>query len=267
MPKPPVNLTLTVEFVTPEMAIEWLDKNTHNRKMSDRLVMVYAHAIKNEEWKLNGEPIIFDKKGRLQSGQHRLAAVIEAETGIWTVVVRGAEPEGIYSLDSGRRRRMTDVLTLRGEKDVANLGAAITWWWRYTVGAMDRLGETATTTHLLKVLDETPSLREALVQGRRLHQSLGFSAGLMTALYMAFAEKDQDDADFFVEQLFTQANLDQSDPAYTLVRWARNARQEARRPSQVTVAAVTVKAWNAFREHRVIRSLTFKGNEEFPVVV
>lgn len=266
MPRPPVQLELSVEFITPQMAEEWLEHNTHNRRSSDRLVVVYAQSIDNDEWRLNGEPIIFDKKGRLQSGQHRLQAVVLAGKGIWSVVVRGAEPESIYSLDSGRRRRMTDVLTLRGEKDTANLGAAITWWWRYTVGAMDR-NESATTTHLLKVLDETPSIRESLAQGRRIHQALGFSCGLMTALYMAFSEKDQEDADFFVEQLVTQANLDVSDPAYALVRWARNARQDTRRPSQVVVAAVTVKAWNAFREHRVIRSLTFKGNEEFPEVV
>jgi hypothetical protein len=267
MPRPPIQLELTVEYITPDMARDWLEHNTHNRRMSDRLVMVYAQAMKEGEWKLNGEPIIFDKKGRLQSGQHRLQAVVESDTPIWSVVVRGAEAEAIYSLDSGRRRRMTDVLTLRGEKDVANLGSAVTWWWRYTVGAMDRLGESATTTHLLKVLDETPSIRESLTQGRRLHQSLGFSTGLMTALYMAFVDRDQDDADFFVEQLATQVNLDLTDPAYALVRWARNASRETRTPSQVTVAAVTVKAWNAFREHRVIRSLTFKGNEEFPEVV
>lgn len=267
MPKPPVNLTLSVEFITPEMAGEWLEHNTHNRRMSDRLVTVYAKSIANDEWKLNGEPIIFDKRGKLQSGQHRLQAVIEANQGIWSVVVRGAEQEAIYSLDSGRRRRMTDVLQLRGEKDVANLGSAITWWWRYSVGAMDRLGETATTTHLLNVLDETPDLREMLVQGRRIHQSLGFSAGLMTALCLAFWEKDPDDMEAFVEQLVTQANLDLNDPAYALVRWARNQARDARKPSQVVVAAVTVKTWNAYREHKTIRSLTFKGSETFPEIL
>lgn len=258
---------MSVEFITPAMAVEWLEHNTHNRRMSDRLVIVYANSILGDEWKLNGEPIIFDKKGRLQSGQHRLQAVIEADKGIWSVVVRGAEQEAIYSLDSGRRRRMTDVLTLRGEKDVANLGAAVTWWWRYSVGAMDRMGETATTTHLLKVLDETPELREMLTQGRRLHQSLGFSAGLMTALSLAWWEMDPEDAEAWIEKLATQANLDTDDPAYALVRWARNSRQDQRRPSQVVVAAVCIKAWNAWREHRIIRSLNFKGNETFPEVV
>ncbi len=260
-------LELSVEEITPSMAAEWLKSNTRNRKVSDRLVMVYAEAMENDEWTLNGEPIIFDKKGTLQSGQHRLLACTVADTPFKSVVVRGAEPESLYSLDSGRRRRLSDVLTIRGEKDVMTLATAVTHYWRWTVGAMDRPTESATTTHLLKVLDETPGLRDAMAGGRRYHTALGFSTGLMTALHYIFSLADEEDAEEFNRQVFEGTNLTSTDPAFVLRRWAERAKNLPRRPNSTVIAAIMIKAWNAFREHRPIQLLKYAGGETFPEVV
>src|SRR5690348_9218536 len=149
MPRKLPELELTVEEITPVIAKEWLQFNTFNRKVSRSLVQSYAQIMKDREWRLNGEAIIFDRTGRLQSGQHRLLAVIESGTSIWSVVVRGAEPEAIFSLDAGRKRRLTDALTLRGEKDVSNLATATTWWWRYQNDLMESGGITSTAMHLV----------------------------------------------------------------------------------------------------------------------
>jgi len=264
MPRPPVNLHIEVEYVTPEMALEWLEKNTHNRRKSERLIGVYAEAMKNGEWRLNGEPIIFDKKGTLQSGQHRLFACVESMTPFWTVVVRNAEPEAVYSLDAGRRRRMTDVLYLRGETDTAVLASALSWMWRWKVGAMDQLGETATNTHLLKLLEEHPEIRDCIFWGRRWQKALGFSSGLVSALYWGLRQVDAEDCEAFFTRVWEGSNLPAQDPALTLIRWAQRAKLDPRRPSQVTIAAVVVKAWNAYREHRPLKTLSFRGVERFP---
>lgn len=261
------DLIITIEDVTPALAIEWLEKNTHNRKVSDRLVMVYAETMSEGEWRLNGEPIIFDRLDKLQSGQHRLMACVEAGVSFRTVVVRGADPEAIYSLDAGRKRRMTDVLTLRGEKDVANLATAITWTWRWEQGLMDRGGDTATTVHLLNLLDATPELRDSLIMGRSLAQSQGVSAGLMAALFHQFARIDAEDAKQFHEHLFSGENISGTHPAFVWRRWVTRSRLQPRRPSSAYVAAVTVKAWNAYREHREIRVLSWKPEEIFPEAV
>ena len=66
------NLELSIEEIDATVAEEWLSCNTWNRKISDRLILTYAETMKEGAWVLNGEPIIFDEKGRLQSGQHRL---------------------------------------------------------------------------------------------------------------------------------------------------------------------------------------------------
>ena len=72
-------ITTKVEKITPELAREYLKKNTDNyRKLARGTVRNYAEDIKNGRWELNGETIVFAESGVLQDGQHRLAAIIQA---------------------------------------------------------------------------------------------------------------------------------------------------------------------------------------------
>lgn len=265
--RPDPILELSVEEITPVIAADWLTQNTHNRKLSDKLVSTYAETMAEGEWRLNGEPIIFDKNGRLQSGQHRLMAVIESNTTITSVVVRGAEPESIYSLESGRRRRMTDVLTLMGETDVANIASTLSWTWRWENDLMDRSGETPVHTHLIRLLSKNPELREEISQGRRVTSALGWSAGLMTALYHQLYKIDSDDCVTFWDHIVTGENLNNDHPAFVFRRWSNRAKLSDRRPTMPTVAAVTIKAWNAYREHRTVRNLSWRPEETFPEAI
>ena len=260
------DLEIEILDITPEMAEQWLEKNTHNRKKSDRLIDVYAEAMANDEWVLNGEPIIFDKTDRLQSGQHRLWAVVQSGVTIRSVVIWGAEPNYIYSLDSGRKRRTTDALTLRGEKDVANLATALVWLWRYNHGVMDK-GVSPTTTHLMKLLDETPEIRDYVRHANRIKRNLPISAGLVAALLWQFAQLNKDDMEFFAEKLSTGEELSNDSPIYLLRRWLIRTKLESRKPSQAMVAAIIVKGWNAWREHAQVRNLRWAANEAFPEAV
>jgi hypothetical protein len=258
------DLEPTVEDITPEIAREWLERNTHNRTVSDRLVEIYADAMEAKEWYLNGEPIIFDYNDLLQSGQHRLLAVILSNTTIRSVVVRGADPEALYSLDTGRKRKLTDALTLRGEKDVANLATAVTWYWRYEHGVMDRGGVTATTTTLLRTLDEHPALREAVAAVRSLHSALGVSCGLFGSVHYILSNISPDECESFFTSLTDGANLDIDGPIHSLRRWIIRSRRGERRPSSSVYAAVTIKAWNAYRDHQPLKAVRWAANEAFP---
>lgn len=264
--KPDPTLELSVEEITPAIAEDWLQHNTHNRKISDKLVYIYAETMSEGEWRLNGEGIIFDKTGRLQSGQHRLLAVIEAGVTISSVVVRGAEPENIYSLESGRRRLMTDVLTLKGEIDVANLAAALSWTWRWENHLMDRQGERPTHTHQLRVLEKHPELREELAEGRRLNVIGVGSAGFYAALFHQLHRIDAEDARMFWDHIATGEELRQDHPCYAWRRYMINVRNlpRDRVPAMPTLAALTVKAWNKYRLHETVRQLSWKPEESFP---
>lgn len=261
------DITAEVEEITPTIAQEWLECNTHNRSVSDRLVEIYAEAMAAKEWYLNGEPIIFDYNGLLQSGQHRLLAVMQSGATIRSLVVRGAEPQALFSLDSGRKRKLTDALTLLGEKDVMNLATATTWYWRWQHGLMERSSVTATTTTLLRVLDDNPALRESMLEARSVHRSLGISTGLFAAVHYALSAISAEEADAFYHSLADGDNLEVDSPVHSLRRWIIRSRRGERRPSSSVYAAVTVKAWNAYRDHQPLKAVRWAANEPFPAAL
>ena len=102
-----------VKTITPSDAACILEKNKVNRALSLGRVQQYAYDIKNGLWQLNGEAIKFYEDGSLADGQHRLAAIIKANTPITTIVITGL-PNTITIQDRGRNRNITDSMQLEG---------------------------------------------------------------------------------------------------------------------------------------------------------
>ena len=117
-------ITTKVEKITPELAREYLKKNTDNyRKLARGTVRNYAEDIKNGRWELNGETIVFAESGVLQDGQHRLAAIIQANKPADILVVRGVKDD-VQVRNIGKRRTDVDVLNAEGFDCDATLIAA-----------------------------------------------------------------------------------------------------------------------------------------------
>src|SRR5437588_12211091 len=68
-----------VQTITPAKAGEMLDANTTNRPLSKAVVRSFAEAMRRGEWVVTHQGIAFDTAGVLVDGQHRLAAIIEAD--------------------------------------------------------------------------------------------------------------------------------------------------------------------------------------------
>jgi hypothetical protein len=68
-----------VQMVTPVKAGEWLQANTPNRPLSKPIVKAFAEAMRRGEWVVTHRGIAFDTNGVLVDGQHRLAAIVEAD--------------------------------------------------------------------------------------------------------------------------------------------------------------------------------------------
>jgi len=117
-------MTREVVKVTPEMAIKWLDCNTHNRPIRQAKVEKFARDMKEGRWLLTHQGVLFADDGTLLDGQHRLWAVVESHTTVEFEVTRGADAKVQEVIDLGERRTERDILTLRGEK-VDNLAIAV----------------------------------------------------------------------------------------------------------------------------------------------
>ena len=95
--------------VTPDLATEWLERNTRNRKLRDQVVMKYAADMKAGRWMLTGDAIAFDSNGCVVNGQHRLWAVVESGVVVPMMVAFDLAPEVVAVLDDHLKRNLSDV--------------------------------------------------------------------------------------------------------------------------------------------------------------
>lgn len=112
-------ITAVEETITPQKADWYLKFNKRNRPVSRAHVLWLAKEMKEGKWVLNGEPIKFDNEGNLMDGQHRLLAVIESDTSVPFLVVRGIPKSFFWTLDTGKNRSNSDVFNLNGISNAA----------------------------------------------------------------------------------------------------------------------------------------------------
>ncbi len=107
--------SVTRMAITPEMAVNWLEKvNTHNRPLSDAHVARLARDMKEGNWLLTHQGIAFAPDGTLLDGQHRLWAIVEANVSVEMHVWFNVTPEALMAVDTGKTRGLADVLHLGG---------------------------------------------------------------------------------------------------------------------------------------------------------
>jgi hypothetical protein len=120
MRNPYKDVTVTVEYITPQKAKEWLEKNTNNfRKAQSRTYIAYRKAMLAGEFGLTHDAIGFDASGRLLNGQHRLIACVESGKGFWSLVARNMPGRSEVQTDTGSARTLPQILKRTGALDVA----------------------------------------------------------------------------------------------------------------------------------------------------
>lgn len=111
--------------ITPELAREWLEKrNVGNRSISEKLVALYAADMRDGNWPVNGQAVVFDDTGRMIDGHHRVTAAAKHNVPFTSLVVRGVPAESVKSMDLGRPRGAGDIAEMQGVKD-ANRSVAV----------------------------------------------------------------------------------------------------------------------------------------------
>lgn len=96
--------------ITPDIARHLLEYNEDNRRVKKALVDQIAKDITNGFWQVNGEAIIVAKDGSLNDGQHRLNAIVQANSPVQTIIIFGVERESRYTVDMGAARTSADFL-------------------------------------------------------------------------------------------------------------------------------------------------------------
>jgi hypothetical protein len=260
--------------LTPTAAGEILERNTRNRSLRENYVRKLAGAMERGEWVVNGEPIQIADNGDLLNGQHRLSAIVASGMTVPMLVVRGLTPATQMTMDAGTRRNLSDILALHGESDTTNLGAALGMLHRYRNGdRLDNSGRTApTATEALALLDSEPEIREYVQLGRRAFRDTRMRVSVAACLAYLFEEVDPGEGKRFFKVLGNAANEPQTSPVRALRSLLERHRDERTyRLSTYVLSALTIKAFNAWREAREMTLLNFRQNgpsaEAFPKIL
>ena len=114
-----------IVLIDPDFAQELLKRNTMNRKISQAHVKSITHDMENSDFDFNGDAIRLSKDGVLLDGQQRLTSIINSNKTIPTVFVRGLEKEAMDTIDSGRKRKHSDRLSIRGVSNASAVSAVL----------------------------------------------------------------------------------------------------------------------------------------------
>jgi hypothetical protein len=261
--------------ITPDLAEELLKTNDNIRNVKKGVVGRYAADMMLGRWRVTGETIIFDKKGRLKNGQHRLRSCILSGVPFTTWVVVGVDPDVILDIDAGAKRTLADFLAFNTYGDSKNLGAAIRLAYELDVSKkITQEGFSPETLwHWFSPGHE--SLVEDLATVRRFEKTApqGLTRAHMAAIRHAAPDMMTDTVmDFFHLLAWPQATDMSNSPASLLRTFMTrfSAQHKTARLQPMERIAVTIKALNLYaaghetttRDKIVWR----RGQEDYPQI-
>ena len=255
--------------ITPPMAEVLLARNPSNRAVVATGVRHWAQALRAGHWEVNGEPIIVAVTGELNDGQHRLTAVVETGISMTTFVVFGVSRDSRKTVDIGKKRTAGHILGMAGVTNAALV--ASTAKLHINLRCAAHLHVHRSPQEIEREIEMFPDLLTHRGTSYRFARQFHQSTGLMAVLHCMAWRLHAEQADVFFDMLDTGVGLfDKCHPAYVLrKRLMDNLGGKARLPI-TEVAALTIKAWNAFAQGRQVRALRWiaEGDtpESFPVL-
>lgn len=233
----------TIEVVDPLAAAKLLKSNVNNRKLNRQSVRRYADIMIRGEWLFNGESIKVDSQKNLIDGQHRLEAVILSGASIKTSVVRGLDHATFKTIDTGRNRKATDVLSMKGEKNVKLLASAISVLHNSLVDFVDENKSHCRPTNTLTetLLMEHLTIREDVewVMHSQFLKKFATNSVIAFCRYRIRYFKPGDGETFF-ELLDSGAGLNKDDPIFILRTRYMNLMADNKKPYKTSVAVALI---------------------------
>lgn len=267
-------------MIDAEKAITMLEQNTNNRPLNDWHVSNLAAQMSAGEWKFNGDAIRVDKDGHILDGQHRLWAIINSNTKHRMLVITGLDRDVFTTIDTGRKRSASDVLSIAGYANGNLLGAiarlvVVSELSSDWTGHRRRANNIAPSNEeVLRVVEENPRLIDVvkrissadfkLVRKYTTATTVGFA-------YYWLTEIDFDEAERFFARLEYAENLSRNDPEALFRKRVMESTHEVRGAAGVGVhrvkMALMFKAWNMRREGKKGSLLRWTPNEKFPTPI
>jgi hypothetical protein len=244
-------MTLAVEVrkITPAMAAEMLAHNDRNRRLDKEKVAEYARDMSTGRWHLNGQTIQIAEDGTLLNGQHRLSAVVLADVSVDMLVVSGLPAYVRTTIDTGRKRTMSDVLGMDDVKNPSQVAAIAVRVMRWDAGDR-KLNSTLRPTHVeqREWIEANPSVHRSAEVGRIAYTAFKpLRVSSTGAAHFIVNRISVSDAAEFFAQLSSGVGLKSDSGILALRNRLTNIMATSERVDDGVRLNMILRAWNAYR--------------------
>ncbi|MBB2891555.1 hypothetical protein [Flexivirga oryzae] len=263
------------QTITPAKAATLLEANTANRPLSKATVHAFAEAMRRGDWKTTHQGIAIASNGELVDGQHRLAAIIEADIPVKLTVFTDVSPDTFDVLDTGKKRNAADVLAIEGEKYSLQLASMLRTVWLHDNRPNTAWsgGNARVTNHqILETLEANPGIRDYIVTGEQLANQIGMiKSAAGAASYLVARKNSAKKLEPWFEGLIEGAGLSRTDARLKLrnlmLNMARRQAGEGRRRHDTREQVVLyLTAFAAWTSNEPVSRLRYTTGDDIPAI-
>jgi hypothetical protein len=255
-------------MVTPEYAGSLLAKNTKNRTVIKLHLRKIEEALRRGEWVFNGEPVIVSASGRVLDGQHRLMACLNTGIAFDTNVVFGVDESVFDTIDQGSSRTIGNVLDVDGEENYNHIAAALKNFWGFCRTGQIYDGGGWSSSFTARTARELLSAHAGIRDSVRMCLKCEHykSKSLLAALHYIFKFSNPQFASELIE-VVESGGGDKDRPFHVLREHIIYGRMNRIAMGNRSLAAKTIRAFNAEVTGEWVKRLQYKQDGQFPLVV
>jgi hypothetical protein len=260
-----------IMLITPELAEQYLKKNTGNRPVKKENIRFMEAQLIAGAWKVAPDAIGFDWNDRLINGQHRLMACIETGIPFQANVMFGLDPDTYNITDTGIKRSLGDALGAIGVKNPMLKAAICKFVIEYKKGKSINVNSNSSNKLKLtnqygrdfyekndKKVEAAATIGQYVYSGNHI-----FSASTIGGFAYIFSEIDEEDCKLFFEMFRLGEGLKKGYPVLTLRTVLLNDLSAKQKFPARTKYAMMIYAWNAYRTGKSLSRFTV-SDKEFP---
>jgi len=258
MKTPIPNISAKTRIITPDEAVDILAAHENYRRPSFKRIQAYSREMKEGRWGLSS--LVYDEEGRLTDGQHRLHALVDAETPQVFVELHGWPASERHCLDNGQNRSRAQVLKAEAGVSAGTLLGAI-------AGGMKHIGpgiRSVLNSEIVPLYQRNKTLLDEIehrLKGRIRLAAIGVAFGRACIAH-------PEDKDSLLSALARLSDLDFHDEKmsglrclykYAVESWGRNGR------SQYDLYMRASRAIQGYLNNEKIGKLCVPKNDPFNV--
>lgn len=262
---------MKVEKINREVALKYLESNAYNRKIVRANVDFIKNEINSGRFMMNGQPIIFDSNGLLLDGQHRLVAVSETDKEIEVLVVRGIDRDSFKTIDTGRNRKSSDVLSIEGVSYSTTLSSAVNRILHkfHQSRTVSKTGAVKNSnSEILKFYQDN---KEELDNYANFTTSLYSSEvkiippAVTTAMMFLLSRENKNKARSFIREIYTGKKETDDESALSLRKRLINNKIENVKQSDTILRNLFLSAFRGYCQGKNLSKIQISNNQMFKV--